>query len=32
MKKLGRVQVVHDDEQREKRTNSTAKEAIRKLS
>ena len=30
--KLERVQVVHDDEQLEKRTKSTTKEAIRKLS
>ena len=30
--KLERVQVVHDDEQLEKRTKNTTKEAIRKLS
>ena len=29
--KLERVQVVHDDEQLEKRTKNTTKEAIRKL-
>ena len=36
MKKLGEVQVVHDDEQhrkkKKKRTNSTAKQVIKKLS
>ena len=30
--KLEKVQVVHDDEQLEKRTKNTTKEAIRKLS